>query len=418
MYMQEKSKQLVVIGGGPAGMAAAIFASRAGIAVTLLEKNEKLGKKLYITGKGRCNVSNAAQGDEFMKNIPRNPRFLYAAMDHFSGEDLRRLLTDLGCETMVERGQRVFPLAQKASDVTRALSHGLSRVDVRLDSEVKDIAPLDAGGFQITLSGGETIRAHSVVIATGGLSYAMTGSTGDGYRFAKALGHDVSACFPALVPVETSDSWVRALQGLTLKNVTLLARKGKKTLYEEQGELLFTHFGISGPLVLTLSSLLADADLTGIDLSIDMKPALSLEQLDERLKRVLLQGGAKQLKSVLPDLLPGKMAEQFPDICRLDDTKQCSQVNAQERGLIVRTLKHIPLHATGFRPFTEAVITRGGIKVNEINPSAMASRLVPGLFFAGEVIDVDGFTGGFNLQIAFSTGALAGSSAAAFITNS
>lgn len=416
--MQEKSKQLVVIGGGPAGMAAAIFASRAGVEVTLLEKNEKLGKKLYITGKGRCNVSNAAQGEEFMKNIPRNPRFLYAAMDHFSSEDLRRLLMDLGCETMVERGQRIFPLAQKASDVTRALTRGLNQVDVRLRAEVKDITHLDAGGFQITLSDGEAVHAQAIIIATGGLSYAMTGSTGDGYRFAKALGHDVGVCSPALVPVDTSDSWVRALQGLTLKNVTLLAKKGRKTLYEEQGELLFTHFGISGPLVLTLSSLLADMDLTQIDLSIDMKPALTREQLDERLKRLLLQGGAKQLKSVMSDLLPGKMAELFPDICQLDGTKQCSQATALERALIVRTLKHIPIHAIGFRPFSEAVITRGGVKVNELNPSAMASRLVPGLFFAGEVIDIDGLTGGFNLQIAFSTGALAGSSAAAFITNS
>ena len=416
--MQEKSKQLVVIGGGPAGMAAAIFASRAGVDVTLLEKSEKLGKKLYITGKGRCNVSNAAQGEEFMKNIPHNPRFLYAAMDHFSSEDLRRLLLDLGCETMVERGQRIFPLAQKASDVTRALTRGLNQVDVRLGAEVKDIAHLDTGAFQITLSDGEGMQAQAVIVATGGLSYAMTGSTGDGYRFAKALGHGVSACYPALVPVDTSDSWVRALQGLTLKNVTLLAKKGKKTLYEEQGELLFTHFGISGPLVLTLSSLLADMDLTQIDLSIDMKPALTQDQLNERLKRLLLQGGAKQLKSVLPELLPGKMAEQFPDICQLDGTKQCSQVTMLERALIVRTLKYIPLHTIGFRPFSEAVITRGGVKVNELNPSAMASRLVPGLFFAGEVIDIDGLTGGFNLQIAFSTGALAGSSAAAFITNS
>jgi len=319
---------------------------------------------------------------------------------------------------MVERGQRIFPLAQKASDVTRALTRGLDQVDVRLGTEVKDIASSDAGGFQITLSDGEALQTQAIVVATGGLSYAVTGSTGNGYRFAKALGHDVNACYPALVPVNTSDSWVRALQGLTLKNVTLLAKKGKKTLYEEQGELLFTHFGISGPLVLTLSSLLAEMDLTQIELSIDMKPALTQEQLDERLKRVLLQGGAKQLKSILPALLPGKMAEQFPDICQLDGTKQCSQVTAKERGLIVSTLKHIPLHATGFRPFSEAVITRGGVKVNELNPSSMASRLMPGLFFAGEIIDVDGLTGGFNLQIAFATGALAGRSAAAFITNS
>ena len=416
--MQEKSKQLVVIGGGPAGMAAAIFASRSGISVTLLEKNEKLGKKLYITGKGRCNVSNAAQGEEFLKNIPRNPRFLYAAMDQFSSADLRQLLQGLGCETMVERGQRIFPQAQKASDVTRALTRGLEQVDVRLNTEVKEIALSGGDSFHILLSSGDTLQARAVIVATGGLSYSMTGSTGDGYRFARAFGHSICDCCPSLVPVETSDSWVRALQGLTLKNVTLLAKKGRKTLYEEQGEMLFTHFGITGPLVLSLSSMLAGMDLTEIDLSIDMKPALTREQLDERLKRVLLQGGAKQLKSVLPDLLPGKMAEQFPAICQLDAAKQCSQITAQERGLLVQTLKRIPLHATGLRPFSEAVITRGGISTSDLNPSTMASRLAPGLFFAGEVIDVDGFTGGFNLQIAFSTGALAGRSAAAYITDS
>ena len=416
--MQEKSKQLLVIGGGPAGMAAAIFASRAGIKVTLLEKNEKLGKKLYITGKGRCNVSNAAQGEEFLRNIPRNPRFLYAAMDHLSSADLRQLLLSLGCETLVERGQRIFPLAQKASDVTRALTRGLEQVDVRLDTEVKEISLSGGDGFNILLTNGDALQARALIVATGGLSYSVTGSTGDGYRFARALGHSVSDCCPSLVPVETSDSWVRALQGLTLKNVSLLAKRGRKTLFEEQGEMLFTHFGISGPLVLSLSSILAGMDLTEIDLSIDMKPALTREQLDERLKRVLLQGGAKQLKSVLPDLLPGKMADQFPAICQLDAAKQCSQLTAHERSLLVQTLKHIPLHATGTRPFSEAVVTRGGISTSDLNPSSMASRMVPGLFFAGEIIDVDGFTGGFNLQIAFSTGALAGRSAAAFISES
>ncbi|MHC1785885.1 MAG: NAD(P)/FAD-dependent oxidoreductase [Christensenellales bacterium] len=414
MSTQEKTKRIVVIGGGPAGMAAAIFASRGGGEVTLLERNEKLGKKLYITGKGRCNVTNAARGEDFMKNIPRNPRFLYAALDHLDSQGLRDLLQDLGCETMVERGQRVFPLAQKASDITRALARGLAGVDLRLGAQVSGVAQT-AGGFLVTLQGGETLRAGAVILATGGLSYPMTGSTGDGYRFAKALQHGVSACSPALVPLETADTWSRALQGLTLKQVTLTAREGDRLLFQEQGELLFTHFGISGPLVLSLSSVLSGRDLSGVALLLDMKPALSQDQLLERLKRMLLQGGRRQLKSILPELLPGKMVEVFPALCPADFHKQLSQVTAADRALIAGSLKRIPLAMTGLRGFNEAVITRGGVEVKDINPSTMGSRLVPGLYFAGEVIDVDGLTGGFNLQIAFSTGALAGASAAGYL---
>lgn len=415
--MPAKAKRLAVVGGGPAGMSAALHALRAGAQVVLLERNEKLGKKLYITGKGRCNVSNAAEGEDFLRNVPRNPRFLYAALRFLSPSGLRELLGSLGCETVVERGQRVFPASQKASDVTRALSLGIQGAEIRLNTALSAIEPKAEGGFLLNLSGGESISVDAVVLATGGLSYPLTGSTGDGHRLAQALDHPVTDCLAALVAMETLDEWPKRLQGLTLRNVLLTAKAGKKKLFSEQGELLFTHFGISGPLVLTMSSVLAGLDPKALELCLDLKPALSEEQLQQRIQRDSLAQGRKQLKSLLPGLLPGKLAELFPERCgELDFTKSCAQLSQGERRLFAQRLKALPIRLDKPRPLKEAVITRGGVNLKAVSPSTMGSKLVPGLYFAGELLDVDAFTGGFNLQIAFSTGALAGHSAAQYLT--
>ncbi len=410
--MPTNPDRVLIIGGGPAGMAAALFALRQGADVLLLERNEKLGKKLYITGKGRCNVTNAASGEELLDSYPRNRRFLYAALRFLPPEGLREVLRGLNCDTIVERGGRVFPVSQKASDVTRALTRGLSGAEVRLGVRVKAVSKTPGGGFSVLTEGGESLQARSVIIATGGLSYPVTGSTGDGYALARTLGHSVTDTFPSLVPYETADDWSRPLTGLSLKNVVLEAARGKKTLFSQQGEMLFTHFGISGPLVLSLSSHLAGLDAGAVDCFIDLKPAVTAEQLDLRLSGMLREDGRKQLSGLLPQLMPSSLAAVFPAVCRVDGTRQASQVSAAERRRMTACLKHLPLRLTGPRPFSEAVITRGGVQVKEVDPSTMQSKLVPGLYFAGEVLDVDGYTGGFNLQAAFATGALAGRSAA------
>lgn len=410
--MPEKTKRVLIIGGGPAGMMAALFALREGAEVRLLERNEKLGKKLYITGKGRCNVTNAAQGEDFLSNIPRNRRFLYAALDYLSPDGLREVLRELHCETIVERGNRVFPVSQKASDVTRSLTRGIEKADIRLHERVKALKTNSSGGFTITTEGDMPYESDSVIIATGGLSYPVTGSTGDGYFLAQSLDHKVTQTFPTLVSYETEDEWTRPLQGLSLKNVVLEARIGKKILFSQQGELLFAHYGISGPLVLSMSSHLAGLDLQKVSCSIDLKPAVSAEQLDTRLKGLLQNDGKKQLMSILIQLMPASLAAAFPAVCPIDPHKQAGQVSGAERRQIAGVLKKLPIRLTCPRPIAEAVVTRGGIDVKEVDPSTMQSKKVPGLYFAGEVLDVDGYTGGFNLQIAFSTGALAGHHAA------
>lgn len=392
-----------VIGGGPAGMAAALFAARAGAHVVLLEKNEKLGKKLYITGKGRCNVTSAAEN--LMNHIPRNPRFLYSAFACFSPADLRELLEAYGCPTKEERGERVFPVSEKASDVTRALERALREagVEIRLNASVASVEPL--------------LRQGAVVVATGGLSYPSTGSTGDGYRFAEASGHSLIAPKPSLIPLETREQWPKSLQGLSLKNVALRAEvKGKKR-FEEQGEMLFTHFGISGPLTLSMSSHIADDAPESVRVTLDMKPALSIEQLEARLQREFDANPRKRVAGILPLLLPARMADIFPALCAVNGETLCAQVSRADRRRIAETLKKIPLTVKGARPIDEAIITRGGVPVSEVSPRDMMSKKRPGLFFAGEVLDVDGHTGGFNLQIAFSTGALAGKSAAVWQEN-
>jgi len=389
---------VTVIGGGPAGMAAALFAARAGAKVTLLERNEKLGRKLYITGKGRCNVTNTAENP--MEHIPRNPRFLHAAFAFLSASALRALLESGGCPTKVERGGRVFPLSDKSSDVTRALEHMLREagVEVRLNSRVPSLLPL--------------LEKGAVVVATGGASYPITGSTGDGYAFAREIGHTVHPPRPSLIPLVTRDDWPRSLQGLSLKNVRLSASAGKKARFDELGEMLFTHFGISGPLVLSMSSHILDDDLSALDVRLDMKPGLTLEQLEKRIQRDLDEDPRKRLVSLLPRLVPASLAEQVPALCGLNPDKPAGQLTRQERRRLAEGLKAIPLPVAGYRPLTEAIVTRGGVDVKEVDPKTMRSKLHPGLYFAGELLDVDAHTGGYNLQIAFSTGALAGRSAA------
>ena len=396
-------------------MMAAIFAAREGASVTLLEKNEKLGKKIYITGKGRCNLTNDCTLEEFMQAVPRNPRFLYASLNRLSPQDTMQMVEDLGCPVKVERGRRAFPVSDKASDVTRALKHGMDRAGVKciLNTQVESVCAEDGKITGVILQNGQTLPCAAVIIATGGLSYPSTGSTGDGYRFAEDTGHSVSPCIPSLTGFNTADEWPKTLQGITLKNVALCATAKKKTVYHETGEMLFTHFGVSGPLVIELSSLICDKEIKDYNVFIDLKPGMTDEQLNARFLREFSQAGKKRLSAIMTSFLPQRFAAIFPTIADVDGEKVASQVSAQERAKLATAMKHLPLKLVSTRSFAEAIVTRGGVSVKDVNASTMESKRVKGLFFAGEVLDVDAFTGGYNLQIAFSTGALAGLSAAA-----
>lgn len=404
---------VIVIGGGAAGMAASLFAARAGASVTLLERNEKLGKKVYISGKGRCNLTNDCDLDTFLSQVPRNPRFLYAALSFFSPQDMMALLESAGCPVTVQRGRRVFPASEKASDVTKALSSLMrsAGVRVRLSTPVSTLETENGRVSAVRTSSGERIPADAVILCTGGFSYPATGSTGDGYRMAAEAGHAVQPPVPVLVGLETTEDWPRALQGLSLRNVTLTLSRGKKILYTELGEMLFTHFGISGPLVLEASCHLPE-DLSGVSLRIDLKPGLSPEQLDARLLRDFAASGKKQLQTELNSLLPARLAELFPRLCGLPDLLRCSQITGEQRRHLCGMLKSLPVTVSSPRQIAEAIVTRGGVSVREVDPATMRSRILPNLFFAGELLDVDAHTGGYNLQIAWSTGALAGQSAA------
>ena len=405
--------RIIVVGAGAAGLMAALFAGRAGASVIVLEHREKPGKKLYITGKGRCNCTNDCDAGDFLREVARNPRFLYSALRFFSPRDLMALLEEAGCPVTVQRGRRVFPASEKASDVTRALVSQCEKAGVRilLHREVTSIRLRDGRAAGVVLSGGEIMEADAVILATGGLSYPGTGSTGDGFRFAAALGHTVLPPVASLVALETADAWPLAPQGLSLKNVSLTLKEGRKTLYSGLGEMLFTHFGISGPLVLEASCHLPEK-ASDASLLLDLKPGLTREQLDARLLREFAAAGAKRLSGVLPSLLPHRLADLFPSLCGLPEDLRCSQVTVALREKLATTLKALPVAIRARRPIAEAVVTRGGVSVKEIQPATMESRLVPGLYLAGELIDVDAHTGGYNLQIAFSTGALAGTSAA------
>lgn len=408
-----KRPEILVAGGGAAGMMAALFAARAGASVTLLERNEKLGKKIYITGKGRCNLTNDCSLEEFLRQVPRNPRFLYGALNRFGPQDMMALMEEAGCPVEVQRGQRVFPRSEKASDVIRALARLMEQagVRVRLHSRIQSLIVQEGRAAGVVLESGERLEADAVILALGGQSYPMTGSTGDGYALAREAGHHVLPPEAVLSALETVEDWPRALQGLALKNVRLTLRSGRKTLYAELGEMLFTHFGISGPLVLEMSCHLP-AELAQAQVTLDLKPGLTPQQLDLRLQRDFATQPRKQLQNVLPGLLPLRLSALFPDLAGVSGERVCGQITRGEREQLGAALKALPITLRARRPLAEAIVTRGGVDVKEIQPATMESKLLPGLYFAGEMIDVDAHTGGFNLQIAFSTGALAGSSAA------
>ena len=403
-------KNVVITGGGPAGMMAAITAARRGFKVTLVEKNEKLGKKLFITGKGRCNITNAGDSEDLFNSIVTNRKFMFSSFNGFSNYDTLGFFDELGLHIKIERGNRVFPESDHSSDVIGALNRELKRlsVDVRLNTEVKDIIVNGgkATGVVVKCSGKEsTIQADNVIVATGGNSYQSTGSTGDGYRFARKLGHSVTPIVPALVPFNVAEDWESDLQGLSLKNVSIVVLDGKQEIYSDFGEMLFTHFGVSGPLILSASSFAARRIKEHpLKLVIDLKPALSQEQLDERILRDFDEEKNKAFKNSLDKLLPKKMIPVIVRLSDIDGNKKVNEITKQERQRLVSLIKGLELTITGLRGFNEAIITQGGINVREINPTTMESKLVKNLYFAGEVLDVDALTGGFNLQVAWSTG--------------
>ena len=407
--------KVIVIGGGAAGMMAAITAARKGLRVTLIEKNEKLGKKIFITGKGRCNITNAGDSEDLFNSIVTNKKFMYSSLNGFSNYDVLGFFDELGLPIKIERGNRVFPESDHSSDVIAALNKELRRqkVDVRLNTVVKDIIVKDnrACGV-VTVFGNveEKIDADYVIVATGGNSYQSTGSTGDGYRFARKLGHDVTSILPALVPFTVKEEWEADLQGLSLKNISITVYDGQKELYSDFGEMLFTHFGVSGPVILSASSFVA-GKLKGrnLKLVIDLKSALSFEQLDERILRDFDEEKNKAFKNSLDKLLPKKLIPVVVMLSGIDGNKKVNEITRTERQKLVKLLKEFELTLTGLRGFNEAIITQGGVNVKEINPGTMESKIVKNLMFAGEVLDVDAVTGGFNLQIAWSTGYAAAS---------
>lgn len=408
--------RVAIIGGGAAGMMAAVAAARAGNRVQLYEKNEKLGKKIFITGKGRCNLTNACEAEEMLAAVVHNARFLYSSFYTFTNQDMMAFLEENGCPVKVERGSRVFPESDKSSDVIRALSGSLKKlgVDVRL---LEEVGSLEWEQGQITglvlKKGGHKVLADAVVVATGGLSYPSTGSTGDGYRFAREAGHSVTPLSPALVPLKVKElQVVQKLQGLSLRNVQVRLKGGRKVRYEAFGEMLFTHFGVSGPVILSASSRVADELKKGeLELSVDLKPALDPEQLDGRILRDFEEMKNKRFKNALVHLLPSKLIPVVVERSGISPEKPVHEVTRAERRRLQEEIKDFKLTVTGLRDYNEAVITQGGISVREVNPATMESKLVRGLYFAGEVLDLDAMTGGYNLQIAWSTGYLAGLSA-------
>lgn len=394
-------------------MMAAIAAAGCGHCVQIYEKNEKLGKKIYITGKGRCNLTNACDTEELFGNVVHNPKFLYSSFYAFTNFDMMELMEQCGCPVKTERGNRVFPVSDKSSDVIRALSDRLKDLGVKihLHEEVAGLLTEAGAVTGIRLRRGRAERADAVIVATGGLSYPATGSTGDGYRFAKEQGHTVTELSPALVPFVIKESVVKDLQGLSLRNINARILKGGKVLYEEFGEMLFTHFGVSGPVLLTASSFVAEAlKKEPLTLSLDLKPALTSEQLDARLLRDFDEFRNKQYKNALVHLLPSKMLPVIVNRSGIDPEKKVHEITRQERQQIIGAVKDFRLTITGLRDYKEAIITQGGVSVREVNPSTMESKKVRNLYFAGEVLDLDAVTGGFNLQIAWSTGYLAGMS--------
>lgn len=403
-------KKILVIGGGAAGMFAAIAAAP-GNEVHIYEKNERLGKKLYITGKGRCNLTNACDMEELLEAVCTNRKFLYSAFYGCTNTDVINFFEVHGCKTKTERGQRVFPVSDKSADVIDALKHALrdAGVHIHFSAQVKEVLVSDGAAVGIYLADGSRINGDAVIVATGGRSYPSTGSTGDGYLFAKACGHTVTEQYPSLVPFNIKEAFVKELQGLSLKNVMLSVYDGKKRLYEDFGEMMFTHFGVTGPLVLTASAVVQKKlRQKELKLVIDLKPALSEEQLDARLLREFEEGKNKQFKNVAGNLFPAKLTPVMVQLSGILPEKKVNEISRAERSFFIQQIKHLQLTATGLRDYNEAVITKGGVAVKEIYPATMESKLVRGLYFAGEVLDVDALTGGFNLQIAWSSGYAAG----------
>ncbi len=401
-------------------MIAAVTASENGNEVTILEKMENIGKKLLITGKGRCNITNSADMEEFMKNIPENSKFLYSSFNKYTNQDIVSFLKKQGVETKVERGGRIFPVSDKAQDVLEAFKRRLKelKVQIRINFEVAKILTEDGNVTGIEGKNGEKILADKVILATGGKSYPVTGSTGDGYRMAKMLGHTVTELKPSLVPLTTSGNsriLCQQMQGLSLKNVAIKIKNENKIIYEDFGEMLFTHYGVSGPVILSASAILIrykniDELLkeNKIKLYIGLKPALDEEKLDNRILRDFEELKNKQFKNSLDKLLPRKMIEPIITLIGISPEKRINEITKEERRKIVKVLKNFELTISGFRSIEEAIVTKGGISIKEINPKTMESKIINGLYFAGEIIDLDAFTGGFNLQIAWSTGYSAG----------
>lgn len=412
--------KVAVIGGGAAGMMAAAAAAQNGHQVSLYEKNEKLGKKIFITGKGRCNLTNDCEVEELLEAVCVNRKFLYSAFYGFTSQDTIAFFEEQGIRTKTERGNRVFPASDHSSDVIRALSDKMKKcgVKVHLNTEVETVLSDREGEDSdrrricaIRLKDGREISADAVIVATGGISYRSTGSTGDGYRFAEETGHSVTELSPSLVPIETQGNWASRMQGLSLRNVEVTVLDGKKEIYSGFGEMMFTHFGVTGPLILTASSQIQKKlAVHPLQMYIDLKPALSSEQLDARILREFEAAKNKQFKNVIGALFPAKLIPVMIERSGIPAEKAVHDISREERHALVTITKQFPLTLTRLRDYNEAVITRGGVSVKEINPATMESKKVSGLYFAGEVLDLDAVTGGFNLQIAWSTGYAAGSS--------
>ena len=405
---------VIVIGAGAAGMMAAYAASLCGHQVLILEKNEKAGKKIYITGKGRCNLTNASDLETIFASIVHNGKFMYSSLYTFDNQAVMDFFTTNGLEIKTERGNRVFPQSDHSSDVIRTLVQVLKKqgVEIRLHTEVTDLVQQDGKITGVKVRSGkkqETFSADAVICTCGGQSYPSTGSDGNGYRLAETCGHTIQTPTPALVPLVTKESYIPQLQGLSLKNVSVTICRGKKKLYEEFGEMLFTHFGVSGPLILSASSIVSDALEKGsLSMEIDLKPALTEEQLDHRIQRDFQNNLNKAFKNAITGLLPAKLLPVMIELSGIDGDRKVNSITKEERMTLIRLLKTFPCTIIDKRGWNEAIITRGGISVKEINPSTMESKLVKGLYFAGEILDVDALTGGYNLQIAWSTGYLAG----------
>lgn len=398
--------KVVIIGGGAAGMMAGIVAGRNGHKVTIIEKNEKCGKKVFITGKGRCNFTNAGDMDEVLNSIVTNKKFMYSSINAFSHYDVMGFFDELGLKFKIERGNRVFPESDHSSDVIAVLVRELNKLNVNIiyNTIVKKIVIKDNVVEGVITDKDKKIAADAIIVATGGLSYPVTGSTGDGYNFAKNAGHTITPTSPALVPFVAKEEYVKELQGLSLRNVAVKIMRDKKVFYEDFGEMLFTHFGVSGPTVLSASSYMVKELKKGsLDLYIDLKPALDEKTLDERILRDFEEIKNKQFKNSLDKLLPGKLIPVVVELSKIDENKMVNSISKEERQRLISVIKNFKVTLIALRGYNEAIITQGGVSVKEINPATMESKLVKGLYFAGEVLDVDAVTGGFNLQVAWST---------------